>query len=174
MTESGPEVIYCVDTSSLITIQRTYPLTVFSGLWQRLSQLAYSGRLAAPREVYRELERGGDDEIFGWAKSHNFVFKDLDSEQLEIVRQIVNDRTFQGLFDMQKETPDADPFVIALAVVEQSRQKMSPERWIVVSDEARIDQAKGTRIPTVCRDPRYNLECIRTLEVFKRERWEFA
>jgi len=173
--ESQPtRVVYCADTSSLVNVQRTYPLAVFPGVWERLSDLANDGRLVAPREVYNELERGGDDEIFQWAKNHRFMFRDPDTEQIDVAREIVNDPKFEGLFDIDSETPDADPFVIALAAVQQCRSLMFPEQYVVVADEARAQPGRKPRIPDVCSDPQYRLECINTLEMFKREGWEFV
>jgi len=166
-------IIYCIDTSSLVTIQRTYSQSVFPGLWDCLSELVREGRLVAPQEVFKELKEGGDDEIYQWAKNHESMFRDLDPKQAEVVRQIVNDPKFKGLVDPDKETPDADPFVIALAVVEQRQVSMFPEQWVVVADESREHPGKKPRIPDVCRDPRYQIEPIKTLDMFKREGWQF-
>lgn len=174
MESETPRIVYCVDTSSLVTIQRTYPLAVFPGVWECLAELAEDGRLVAPREVFNELKQGGDDEIFQWARDHGFVFRDLDPEQVEVAKQIVNDSKFEGLFDLDKETPEADPFVIALAAVQQRRHPMFPEQWVVVADESRVQPGKKPRIPDVCRDPRYQIEPIRTLDMFTREGWEFV
>lgn len=173
MESQAPRVIYCVDTSSFVTIQRTYPLAVFLGLWERLSQLATEGRLAAPREAFNELKRGGDDEIFRWADDHRFIFRDPDAEQIEVAKEIVNDAQFQRLFDIDSERPEADPFVIALAVVARRENPMFPEHWVVVADEGRVTPGRKPRIPDVCRDRRYQLECIRTLDMFVRENWQF-
>lgn len=167
-------VVYCVDTSSLVNVQRTYPLAVFPGLWERMSELAGEGRLAAPREVFNELERGGDDEIFQWARSNRPMFRDPDDEQIQLAKTIVNDPKFGRLFDIDSETPDADPFVIALASVEQRRVSIFPQKWIVVTDESRVQPGTKPRIPDVCNDPRYQLECIRILDMFRREGWEFV
>lgn len=174
MESQATQVIYCVDTSSLVNVQRTYPRAVFPGVWEQISELARAGRLISTREVLNELERGGDDEIYKWAKNHRFMFQDPDGEQIEVARGIVNDLQFQGLFDIDSETPDADPFVIALAAVQQRRSSMFPTQYVVVADEARAQPGRKPRIPDVCNDPRYQLECIRVLEMFAREGWEFV
>ena len=114
-----PRTVYCSDTSSFVTIQRTYRRSVFPTL----------------------------------------------------ARQIINDPNHRGLFDIEKETPDADPFVIALAIVRQRQAALLGE-CVVVSDEARAEQGVRPRIPRVCRDPAYNVPCIRTLEMFEREGWK--
>jgi len=173
--ESQPtQVIYVVDTSSLVNVQRTYPLAVFPGVWDDLSELAGKGRLVSAREVFNELARGGDDEIHQWAKNHKVMFWDPDGEQIEVVKEIVNNPEFKGLFDIDKETPDADPFVIALAAVQQRRGSMFPEQYIVVADESRVQPGTKPRIPDVCDYPCYQLPCIKILEMFRREGWEFV
>jgi hypothetical protein len=168
------EVIYVVDMSSLVNVQRTYPLSVFPGLWQRMAELARDGRLISTREVYRELEQGGDDEIFQWATGNRFMFRDPNPQQIEIAREIVNHPKFPGLFDIDSEKPDADPFVIALAVDQQRQSALFPKSYVVVADEARVTPGKKPRIPDVCRDERYQAQCINILEMFKREGWEFV
>ena len=173
MESQRPQVIYCADTSSLITIQRSYPLVISPRLWERLGDLAREGRLVAVREMFNELKRGGDDEIYQWAEGHRFMFRDPDNEQVEVVKEVINDPRFKGIVDPDKETPDADPFVIALAVVEQRRKPIFPEQWVVVADESRTQPGRKPRIPDICHDPRYQLECIRILDMFQREGWQF-
>lgn len=174
MESQATEVIYVVDTSSLVNVQRTYPLTVFPGVWEQMGQLARAGRLISAREVLNELERGGDDEICRWARDHRFMFQDPDGQQIDVAREVVNHPQFQGLFDIDSETPDADPFVIALATVQQRRASMFPRKYIVVADESRAQPGRKPRIPDVCNDQRYQLECVNILEMFRRERWEFV
>lgn len=169
-----PEIIYCVDSSSLINLQRVYPLSVFPGLWQRMADLVKAGRLIAPREVYNELDRGGDDEIFQWAKANRSMFQDPNLNQIDVAREIVNDPKFPGLFDIDSETPEADPFVIALAVDLQQTTTLFPKKYVVVADEAKAKPGTKPKIPDVCRDPRFGLECINILEMFRREHWELA
>ncbi|MBI4339258.1 MAG: DUF4411 family protein [Chloroflexi bacterium] len=79
-----------------------------------------------------------------------------------------------GLFDIEGERPDADPFVIALAVARQRSQgPLRATQYLVVSDEGRVNFSTRPRIPDVCRDPAYQIECVRTLELFRREEWRF-
>jgi len=163
--------IYCVDTSALVTVQRLYRYAVFPGVWDGLDDLARDGRLASPREVLRELEQGSEDHIYRWAKQREFIFRDLDQEQIEVARKIVNDPNYRGLFDFDKEIPEADPFVIALAIVEQAKNRMFGEHWIVTADEGSRRPGKRPRIPEVCNDHRYKVDCIKTLDMFEREGW---
>jgi hypothetical protein len=174
MKSPTPIFVYCVDTSSLVNVQRTYSLAIFPGVSEALGELVSTGRLVAPREVFNELKRGGDDEIFQWAKDNKLMFRDPDAAQIQVARQIVNDPKFQGLFDVDSETPDADPYVIALASVEQGRGSLIQQQWVVVADESRAQPGKKPKIPDVCSDPRYQLECIKTLDMFRWEGWQFV
>ena len=173
MERAESRVIYCVDTSSLVTLQRIYPRAIFPSLWARLASLGRAGRLVAPREVFNELQRGGDDDIAAWAKEQREIFRDPDAEQIAVVTEIVNDPALRGLFDVESDRPDADPYVIGLAVVGQRQNTLFEERWVVVADEARARPGRKPRIPDVCRDPRYRLEAIHILDLFRREGWQF-
>jgi len=135
--------------------------------------MANSGRLLAPSEVYRELEAGSDDEIFKWAKRHKFIFRDLDSEQFELAQRIINDPKYRDSFDLDKETPEADPFVIALAIVEQRSIRLFSNQIMVVSDENQATPGKKPKIPNICADPNYRVGCIHILDMFDREGCQF-
>jgi len=83
---NAPPAIYCIDTSGLIDLGRRYPERVFGALWREIERLINRGRLIAPREVLRELQRG-DDEMYTWAKKHERMAIDLDQEQMSLVRR---------------------------------------------------------------------------------------
>jgi hypothetical protein len=162
-------IIYCVDTSSLVTIQRIYRLSKLEGVWEFLDELANGGRLIAPREVLEELKVGQDDELYQWAKKHIGIFRQLTPKQWQVGKDIVNDPKYKGFVDPDKEIPEADPFVIALAVEEQKQTRLIPETWVIVAGESHAKQGKKPRIPDVCIDPRYNIKCIPTVDWFERE-----
>lgn len=163
--------IYCIDTSSLIDLNRRHPKDIFPGLWERLGELAQKGRLVAPREVFRELERG-DDELVPWAREHIDMFQDLDEAQLEAVREILEQ--FPSFVDPDKETPEADPFVVAFAVVRNrvQSQSMFPRPYVVVAEErGRRSSEQRPRIPDVCQH--LGVSCLRTFELMRAEGWTF-
>ena len=128
--------IYCVDTGSLIKLNRDFPQDVFPGVWENMDRLAASGRLEAPAEVLQEIERG-DDELVSWARQHRGMFKRPDADQITAVQEIL--AAFPSLVDASKETPDADPFVVALAKAGNDLQASSliPDRYVVVTEERR-------------------------------------
>ena len=162
------ETVYCVDTSSLIHIHREYPGDVFAGVWQGLAGLIQNGRLIAPNEVFKEVERG-DDELLKWAKKNKRMFRSLDPSQIQHVQRIATD--FPELVDWQRETPEADPFVIAPAAVQTELRKseLFAAKHVVVTQES---PTRDNRIPAVCRH--YGIECINVIELFRRESWKLS
>lgn len=165
------EEIYCIDTSSLVDLNRRYPQDIFPGVWDRLSALAGIGRLVAPREVLRELAKG-DDELIPWAREHSVMFRDPDEPQLAAVRNILE--RFPDFIDPDKENPEADPFVVALAAVGNASQSVSmlPQTWVVVAEESRRRTPdQRPRIPDVC--DTYGISCIRIFDVMRTEGWAF-
>lgn len=159
---------YCIDTSAVIDLwRRVYAPDVFPSVWKEIENLISQGYLIAPREVLNELERYFDknDELLKWAKKHKRMFKDLDDAQLQQVQNILKE--FQRFVDETKETPEADPFVIALAM---------SKRWTVITSEqpANLNANPGARpkIPNVCEH--YNVKCIyQLLEFFRERKWKF-
>jgi uncharacterized protein DUF4411 len=59
------QACYCSDTSALIELHATYGGDVFVSLWQNVAGLVKEGRLIAPREVLREIEKKDDDLLNG-------------------------------------------------------------------------------------------------------------
>jgi hypothetical protein len=150
---------YCIDTNALIDLwRRFYPSDIFPSLWKDLEDLVSKDCLIAPREVFNELEKW-DDELLKWAKKHKKMFKDLDNDQLQQVGKILKD--FPNLIDPNKTTPDADPFVIGLAI---SRD------WKVITSE-KPSAGGRPKIPDVCK--KYNMKCISLLEFFREQKWAY-
>lgn len=146
-------------------------MDIFTGLWERLAELARSGRLVAPREVLRELEKG-DDELVPWAREHAMMFQDPDEQQLVTVQAIL--RQFPDFVDPDKETPEADPFVVARALVGKASQSASmlPQIWVVVAEENRRRMPEQRpRIPDVC--DHYEIPCMRMFDLMRAEGWAF-
>ncbi len=107
--------VYCIDTSALIDLHKLYPSDVFVSLWEKLDELVKQGRLITPHEVFKEITRK-DDELLRWLKERKSMVTHLDQEQLDMVKGIL--QRFPQLVDPNRPLPEADPFIIALAVVE--------------------------------------------------------
>jgi len=143
-----------------------YPQDIFPSLWRNLETLINKGSLISPCEVLEEL-RKKDDELLKWALVHKSMFKDLDADQLEKVRNIL--RRFPGLVDFQKATLDADPFIIALVMREEQQRTLWDEHRIVTSEEKPANPGARPKIPDVCES--YGVECISLMRFFRKENW---
>ena len=148
---------YVIDTNALIDLwRRRYPRDVFPSLWQEIESLIASGSLIAPLEVLAELERQRD-ELYVWAKRQT-LFVDLDGDQIEQMRGIL--KRFPKLIDERKTTPDADPFVVALAL---------SRGWKVISSETA--DGSGRKIPDVCKS--FGIQPLSLLDFFRDMKWNF-
>src|SRR5436190_1147124 len=158
------QACYCTDTSALIELHATYGSDVFVSLWQKVAGLVKEGRLIAPREVLREIEK--KDGLLKWVKKYRKIFREQEIEQVQRAQEILSH--FPNLIDPAKEIPDADPFVVALAIIENTRRQETLFRGqcIVVTQEKR---SRGTRpkIPDVCQH--YGIECISVAGLFRKE-----
>jgi len=110
-----------------------------------LEDLCKSRRLIAPFEVFKEIEEG-DDELKVWAKQNKNIFIKPDGKQTEIVRKILKNHPY--LAKSQKIGPNADPWIIALAIREneKTQQTLFPNVYIVVTEESKT---KPQKIPNV-------------------------
>ena len=110
------DTFYCIDTSALFYLEDTFSVDVFPDVWERLADLVASESMVAPREVLRELEKKTDNGALSWTKHNRAMFRELDADQITIASELVNSSRFHELIDVESELPDADPFVVALAV----------------------------------------------------------
>jgi hypothetical protein len=162
------DIVYCFDTSSFVQL-RHYPRRTFLGIWNRLEELVRAGRLVAPDEVLRELERGTDN-IAAWAKQERDMFRPIDQQLYTVFRDVVND--FPALVDEKKESPDADAFVVSVArlIGQEPQGLFGPPRCVVVTQEVR-SQARR-KIPDAC--SYYGIDCVDLLGFFEMEDLEFS
>lgn len=161
---------YVIDSSSLMELNRKYPIDIFPPVWQKMESLIDKGFLVSPKEVLKEIEKG-DDHLKEWSKKQTKLFKDLTVKQIQIVQELL--AKHPKWLNEDSMAPIADPFVIALAIeMENDPQKPLFEtikKRIVVSEE-RIS-GKKTKVPYVRQE--YNIECIFLIEMFRKEGWVF-
>jgi len=161
---------YVIDACSLIDFNRRYPMDVFPNLWKKVEILINNGLLISPKEVLKEIERG-DDVLKEWAKKQKKLFRELDKRQMEIVFDIL--KKYPSLAKPDKDGPQADPFVIALAIAlekepQQTLIKTVKQRIIVTEEQLRGDKI---RIPFVCQN--FGIDYINIIEMFRTEGWIF-
>ena len=162
------QCIYIVDSCSLIDLLRMNPMDIYESVWRRIELSVRRGLIISHEEVMRELA-GKDDELTEWTKRNRRMFKQLTPSQVNKVVEIQRD--YPKLVDSDKEAPEADPFLIALALEDDAQRTIVPtERKMVVVTEEKPKPGK-VNIPYVCQE--YGIECIGVLEMFRREGWKF-
>jgi hypothetical protein len=137
-----------------------YPIALFPSLWEKFDRLISESQMIAPEEVLFELEKK-EDGLFGWAKDRPQLFRPLNAEVQNAVREIL--ANFPKLVDSRKDRSRADPFVIALAMV--------TENGVVVTGEKNSGVPDKPRIPNVCEY--FGIPYLRTLELIQRQGWKF-
>ncbi len=152
---------YCIDTSAIITAwNKNYPIDVFPTLWSNLDNLIDTGKMCAPDEVLKELEKK-DDEVLKWAKRNNKMFSSLEEDIQKIASEILIQ--FPNLIDENSTSPSfADPFIIALAKY---------KGITVVTEEKFTTSPTRVKIPNVC--AHFSVPCINLLDMVKELRWRF-
>lgn len=152
-------MIYCVDTSSLIAAwQERYPIENFPKFWDRVDGLIQENRLVSPVEVFLETKKRSD-ELHTWLKARKAaVFLELDDAvQTEAANVLAR---FPRLVGDKKLNTSADPFVIALALVQGVP---------VLTEEKLTGSDRKPHIPDVC--AALGVECKNLLDMIRTEKW---
>ena len=154
-------VKYSIDTSAILDgFIRHYPPDVFPPLWGKIEELIAQGLLRATEEVKHELSKK-DDDAYKWAKSQQNLFVPIDTELQLKVKEILG--KFPRLVATRRNRSFADPFVIALAQIENS---------IIITGEKYSGNMNNPKIPDVCRH--LDISCINLLELIRIEKWIFV
>ena len=162
--------IYIIDTSSLIELNRRYPIDVFPTLWEKVEKLIRKGQFISHTEVLKEISRR-DDALTRWAKKQKKLFRETDGKQALIVKEIL--KKYPSLIKSEEEQSGADPFIIALAVgladdTQMTLQPVVKSKIIVTEEKLRGNRV---RIPFVSKD--YSIECIDIIAMCRAEGWKF-
>lgn len=153
-------MIYSIDTSAILDgWVRHYPPDVFPALWDRIDELIIDGKLRATEEVLFELKKK-TDEVYKWAKSKSALFVPIDDDIQIAVANIL--QKHERLVDARKNRSAADPFVIALAQLNDCT---------VVTAEQPSNNLSKPRIPDVCLA--LNIPSINLLQLVREEGWKF-
>ncbi|WP_420446896.1 DUF4411 family protein [Candidatus Poriferisodalis sp.] len=144
MLRLGEPDVWVIDASSLIELKRAVGVGDQWDLLMRMRDMASSGGLAAPRQVYREVsEMMHPDAPGAWAASARQVQSlplDVDAD---CMRLLLAENPL--LADTSKLEEDADPYVVGLA-----RQLGRDGTEVCVVTEDRIDRTSSTSIVTAC------------------------
>jgi hypothetical protein len=157
--------VYVVDTCSLLELKK-FPSDVFPTLRANVDGIIDGGRLIAPREVFREVERG-DDEIRTWSRARPSVFVDLDDPTGTCLEEVLGE--FEALRDIVRLGPVfADPLIVALCL---ARSRTDGENAYFVVTEENKKGPGSLKIPNLC-EP-FGLPTIKVLDLFRREGYRF-
>ena len=129
---------YIFDSSIFITLQRRYPPDVYESLWEIIDKLIKEGIVVSSEEVFDEIKIG-NDVLVEWAKKNKYAFIQSDEKIQNTVKQILknNEKLVLG----SKKTNGADPFVVALAIINSCK---------VVTEETKNGEDNPPKIPNVC------------------------
>ena len=159
---------YVIDTSSLIELREKNPMDIYESVWGKLETLIDQGFLISPEEVKREVVYV-DDDLAKWVSKNSGMFVPLNGAQMKKMFEIVGE--FPGLAQLDKDRPEADPFVIALALIKDpspTLETIGAERVVVTEERLRGNR---TCIPLVCQ--RHNVKCMSIFDMFRAEGWKF-
>ena len=161
---TSTEAIYCLDTSALLFMADTYSPDAFPDVWKQLAELVDGEVVMAPREVRRELEKKEDNGALSWVKANGTLLRDLDADQSRVASEIVSSPRFHGLIDLDAELPEADPFVIALAVTCQGRSGFFTEAPAVVGVDTFHVRVS---LSDVCEDAKYPIRFLAPYQMLR-------
>lgn len=156
-------MVYVFDTSSFRVFGHYFPHR-FPTIWDNINALVDEKRLISVREVFNELNAGGNRPfLLDWIKSNKKIFLIPTQEEMIFVREIFSIPHFQNLV-LQKQrlkgTPVADPFIIASAKVKHG---------CVVTEETRKPTA--AKIPNICEH--FGIDWTNVEGFMEKEGWEF-
>lgn len=156
-------IIYSLDTSALFAaFNERYPIANFPALWCKVVELIRKDRLKMSQVVFEEAME--DSGIKLWCNQNNlnqYFRVPVDEFVQEAVSEILT--VFPKLLDDRRDKSGADPWCIAFAQV--------TDNCIVVTEENPTDSVNRPKIPDVCKH--FKVECIKVVDLIKRENWVF-
>jgi hypothetical protein len=151
---------YSVDTSALITSWRvTHNPRNYPTFWERLDQLISNHELRASEEVLEDLSKK-DDDVYDWARLRPGMFVPLYEDIQRAVKAMM--KRFPRIIDSRRNRSGSDPWVIALAQV---------ENLTVITLEGRTSSLEKPRIPDVCDE--LKIKCIDMHGLIREQCWVF-
>ncbi len=158
-------MIYSIDASALIDLDRWYSYEVFEPLWDDLLIcLVDEGRLIASVEVKHEIARK-DDFLSNWIIGNcRGMFVESDSGVIYEMTRIVE--KYPSIVNPNNPSRNhADPFVIALAVE-------APRLFALTCDKPQCAVVTHDgHIQTMCR--KFGVKGLKLIDVFRTEGWKF-
>lgn len=151
-------VVYNIDTSTLIYLEKYYPRESFPLIWINLEKSFESGQIYILDKVWKEIQDYEDkeDPLVVWVKEDRKSKMVRKTEDRHVVKaaEIIRDnpellKDNASVDSTIKES--ADPYIIAHSLI---------ERTVVITGEKKYTNPKASRIrmPHVC--DKYGVSCI--------------
>jgi hypothetical protein len=164
--KSEKEIIFCMDTSALITMHRFYPRSVIPDLWHELEKLFKTKSVISHDFVFDEIvpENGETDELGKMISKYKSNFKAITKRQAQLVPEIL--LKFPKLIDPDIIKDQADPWLIAM--LKEIKEGLFEEQseYVLVSTES---EKKQTKIPAACKF--YSLKHMNLFQFFDANNW---
>jgi site-specific DNA-methyltransferase (adenine-specific) len=143
--------IYCFDTSAFLTLSRTSEnvLKIPDALWEYLEKMMQDGRIVSHRIVFDEIISGAKNPNFitQWVSTKKDHFLSKTDEQKEELPKIV--QKYPELIDYKRESEQADPWLIALAIEKSKTSNLFEVCVAVVVSQENPNSSK--KIPAACK-----------------------
>jgi len=155
--------LFCIDTSTFITMEKYYPPSLGNDLWNEFDTLFEQGNIISHNIVFEEITTISKykDHLTKWILPKRNYFKSFSKFQIQYVPQII--KQFPGLIDAKCEKDQADPWLIALAIeMDREQPGLFHKKQIVyvVSEESKSNSIK---IPAVAKH--YGLKTLNFVEL---------
>lgn len=155
---------YIIDTNIVIDLsRRIYPPRHREEANTVVERLIAEGTIVSHREVLLELTTGAKpgDVALAWAKKHEAIFLDVTPTQEEQIAGVLS--SHPGILDPKKLGPDADPWLVALAL---------EINGVVVTGDGSTKRSGKTQVKDVCDG--YGIRCIDVDQFLTENGWLVA
>jgi predicted nucleic acid-binding protein len=156
--------VYIIDTNIVIDIaRRIHPPRIRDEARAIVERLVGEGTVISHREVFLELQDGAKpgDTPFNWARTNSAIFREVTEQQEAHVLAVLADHP--GLADPKKTGPDADPWLVALAL---------ETGGVVVTGDGSTGRSGRTQVKDVC--DALDIRCIDVDEFLSENGWSAA
>jgi len=151
---------YSFDANSFITSWKNYPPHIFPTYWENISEMISEGQVGCTRDIYDEIQRGGDA-VAEWVKSREVSLVHEADHDLQMALRAIMAR--HGDMVDPNGSSAADPWVVALAVITNGH--------VITYEKRSGPGAKRIKIPNVCES--FKVPCSDVIGFFEREQWVF-
>lgn len=138
-------ILHLLDANVLIDANRDYyPIGRVDQFWEWLVEMGHRGLVKIPREVFDKVT-AADDVLSRWLRSHRDALL-LDEEvDEELISRVISEGYASDLTDVEIETLNEDPFLVAYALVD------GEHRRVVSTERSRPSSIRANRkVPDVC------------------------